>query len=235
VERGDADVAWDATARYRFRAVLVMAFAALALVLAMVGVFGVLAYSVERRVRDFGVRRALGATTGDVVRLVVGSAVRVIATGAAIGLALSMALGRVIDTMLFGVEPLVALTFASNGDGAGLHCCVVDCRPRLASHPHRSGGCPARQVIGYGALRRRISKNDCQFLPSLDRSPTSSHSPAGVNVILKRITPCGLRISHAHPSAVTASSRTPELPVASQVLNRYVFVSASYEITPRVV
>ena len=66
------DVAWAATGRHRFRAVMVIAFAALALVLAMVGVFGILAYSVQQRVRDFGVRRALGATTGDVLRLVVG-------------------------------------------------------------------------------------------------------------------------------------------------------------------
>ena len=62
---------------------MVMAFAALALVLAMVGVFGILAYSVQQRVRDFGVRRALGATTGDVLRLVMGDAARVVATGSA--------------------------------------------------------------------------------------------------------------------------------------------------------
>ncbi len=60
------DVAWEATGRHRFRAVLVTAFAGLALVLAMVGLFGILAYSVQRRIRDLGVRRALGATTGDV-------------------------------------------------------------------------------------------------------------------------------------------------------------------------
>ena len=53
-----------------------MAFAGLALLLAMVGLFGVLAYAVQQRMRDFGVRRALGATTGDVLRLVVGSAGR---------------------------------------------------------------------------------------------------------------------------------------------------------------
>jgi putative ABC transport system permease protein len=107
------DVAWTATGRQRFRAVLLMTFAALSLVLAMVGVFGILAYSVQQRVRDFGVRRALGATTGDVVRLVARSAVRVIAAGAVIGLALAVALGRFIATMLYGVKPLDPITFAS--------------------------------------------------------------------------------------------------------------------------
>ena len=68
------DIAWASTGRHRFRAVLVTAFATLAVVLAMVGVFGILAYSVQQRVRDFGVRRALGATTGDVLRLVVSGA-----------------------------------------------------------------------------------------------------------------------------------------------------------------
>jgi putative ABC transport system permease protein len=107
------DVAWEATARHRFRAVMVMTFAALALVLAMVGVFGILAYTVQQRVRDFAVRRALGATTGDVLRLVVGSATRVITSGVIVGLILSAMLSRLITTMLFGVQPLDLLTFAS--------------------------------------------------------------------------------------------------------------------------
>jgi hypothetical protein len=64
------DVVWTATARHRFRAVLVTGFAGLALLLGMVGLFGVIAYSVQERVRDFGVRKALGATTGDVLWLV---------------------------------------------------------------------------------------------------------------------------------------------------------------------
>ncbi|MDP3717754.1 MAG: ABC transporter permease [Acidobacteriota bacterium] len=107
------DVAWAATGRHRFRAIMVSAFAALAVVLAMVGVFGILAYSVQLRVRDFGVRRALGASTGDVLRLVVGSATRVIAIGAAIGLLLAAMLGRLLTSVLFGVQPLDLLTFAA--------------------------------------------------------------------------------------------------------------------------
>jgi putative ABC transport system permease protein len=90
-----------------------MWFAGLALLLAMVGLFGVLAYSVQQRVRDFGVRRALGATAGDVLWLVARSAIAVIATGAVIGLGLSVAIGRLLATMLFGVQPLDPITFVS--------------------------------------------------------------------------------------------------------------------------
>ncbi len=68
------DVASEATSRHRFRAVLVITFAALALILAMVGVFGILVYSVQQRARDFGVRRAIGASTADVLRLVIADA-----------------------------------------------------------------------------------------------------------------------------------------------------------------
>jgi putative ABC transport system permease protein len=107
------DIAWDATARHRFRAALVITFATLALVLAMVGVFGILAYSVQQRVREFGVRIAMGATMADMLGLVLGSAARVIAVGAVIGLASAAVLSRSLSSVLFGVQPLDALTFAS--------------------------------------------------------------------------------------------------------------------------
>jgi putative ABC transport system permease protein len=107
------EVAGVATARHRFRAVLVTMFAGLAMVLAMVGLFGILAYAVQQRTRDIGVRRALGATTGDVLRLVAGSASRMIGAGAVIGLVLSTIWGRLLATMLFGVQPLDPMTFAS--------------------------------------------------------------------------------------------------------------------------
>jgi putative ABC transport system permease protein len=106
------NIEWASTGRHRFRAVMVTAFATLAVSLAMVGVFGILAYSVQQRVRDFGVRRALGATTGDVLRLVVTSAVRVVTAGAVIGLLLAALFGRFISSMLFGVQPLDFVTFA---------------------------------------------------------------------------------------------------------------------------
>jgi putative ABC transport system permease protein len=109
------DVASLAAGRHRFRALMVMLFAGLALVLAMVGVFGILAYSVQQRTRDFAVRRALGATTGDVLRLVVESATRVVGAGIVIGLILSAALTRLLTTVLVGVRPSDPLTFAGVG------------------------------------------------------------------------------------------------------------------------
>jgi putative ABC transport system permease protein len=107
------DVARQATGRQRLRAVMVVTFAGLALLLAMVGVVGILAYSVRQRVREFGVRRALGASTGDMLGLVIGSARRVIVTGAVIGLLLATILGRVLGAVLFGVRPLDPVTFAA--------------------------------------------------------------------------------------------------------------------------
>jgi len=82
-------------------------------VLAMVGIFGVLAYSVEQRVRDFGVRRALGATTREVLRVVVSGAPPMIVLGGLTGLALSVAAGRLPASLLSGVQSLDAATFAA--------------------------------------------------------------------------------------------------------------------------
>ncbi len=104
-------VASEATSRPRFRAVLVGTFATVALVLAMVGVFGILAYSVQQRVREFGVRIAMGASASDVMRLVLGSAARLMLLGLAIGLIAAAALTRYLATLLYNVKPLDPVTF----------------------------------------------------------------------------------------------------------------------------
>ncbi len=109
------DVVSTATVRHRFRAVLVVTFAGLALTLAMVGVFGVVGFAVQQRLRDFAVRRALGATAGDVARLVVRGVLPVLAGGLAAGLLAAAALGRVVQTVLVDVDPLDPLTFAATG------------------------------------------------------------------------------------------------------------------------
>jgi len=100
------------TAGYRFRATMVGSFAVLALVLAMVGVFGVLAYSVQQRRREIGVRIALGANGPNIMWLVFRDAGVMIAAGAIAGIVLAVLSSRVIAAFLFGVDPLDPLTFA---------------------------------------------------------------------------------------------------------------------------
>jgi putative ABC transport system permease protein len=125
------DVAWGATDRYRFRAVLVLTFASLALILAMVGMFGIIAYAVQQRVRDIGVRRALGATTADVLRVVFGSTGRIVAVGGVAGALLAIAASRLLRSMLFGVEPLDAITFASVALVLALTALIATAAPAL--------------------------------------------------------------------------------------------------------
>jgi putative ABC transport system permease protein len=123
------DVARAATARPRFRALTVVTFAAVALGLAMVGVFGVLAYAVQQRRREFGVRMALGASPASVVRLVAGGAGRMIAVGALVGLGLAVAVARSISAFLFGVGPLDPPTFVGAALVLGLTAAAAAAAP----------------------------------------------------------------------------------------------------------
>jgi putative ABC transport system permease protein len=104
-------VAEQSTARPRLRAQLVTAFAALATILAAVGIFTVLMFMVQQRAREFSVRLAVGATAGDLLRLVVGGGLKLTAIGVVIGLAASAALVRLLSTLLFGVPALDPVTF----------------------------------------------------------------------------------------------------------------------------
>jgi len=103
----------NSVAQRRQRAYLLGAFAFVSLVVAIVGVYGVMAYSVKRRTHEIGVRIALGAQRSDVLAMVVGEGLVVALVGVAIGLALSLALTRVLATFLFGVGPRDAATFVS--------------------------------------------------------------------------------------------------------------------------
>jgi putative ABC transport system permease protein len=91
---------------------LLATFAVLAVLLAVIGVYGVMSYAVARRTQEMGVRMALGARATQVVRLVLGQGVRTIGLGIVIGLAGSLAATRLIRTQLFGVAPTDPLTFA---------------------------------------------------------------------------------------------------------------------------
>jgi putative ABC transport system permease protein len=106
-------------------------FAALALLLAMVGVFGVLAYTVQQRTREFGVRIALGASVSDVMRLVATDAARTIGAGAIIGLVAAVLVSRTIATLLFGVAPVDPLSFAAATSVLLLTAAVAEASPVL--------------------------------------------------------------------------------------------------------
>lgn len=96
----------------RFNVLLLGAFAGLALVLAAVGIYSVLSYTVRRRVREIGIRMALGATHSDVLSMVVADGMKPILVGVGIGLAAALALGRVVSSLIFGVRATDPLTFA---------------------------------------------------------------------------------------------------------------------------
>jgi putative ABC transport system permease protein len=107
------DVVGATLARPRAVSALLTAFALIALILAGVGVYGVMAYSVSQRTQEIGVRMALGATRESVFRMVLGHALRLAAFGVIGGLIAAAALTRLLGTLLFQTEPLDPLTFAA--------------------------------------------------------------------------------------------------------------------------
>lgn len=98
-------------AQPRFRTVILVAFSVLALVMASIGIYGVMNYLVIQRTREFGIRLSIGATRGDVLRLVLGRAAVLIGIGLCLGMLGSVILVRLIAKLLYGVTPLDPLTF----------------------------------------------------------------------------------------------------------------------------
>jgi putative ABC transport system permease protein len=101
----------ELTARSRFGTLLLTIFAALALVLAAIGIYGVMSYSVTQRTHELGIRIALGAQTRDVLKLILGRGFALTLIGVALGLAASFALTRVMSSLLFGVSATDPVTF----------------------------------------------------------------------------------------------------------------------------
>ncbi|HEV7499301.1 MAG TPA: FtsX-like permease family protein, partial [Vicinamibacteria bacterium] len=103
----------NATAARRFSLELLAGFAGLALALAAIGIYGVVSYTVAQRTREIGVRLALGAEMGDIVRMVLGEGVKRTAAGVALGLAGALAASRAVRGLLYGVGATDPVTYAA--------------------------------------------------------------------------------------------------------------------------
>ncbi len=122
----------------RMGAALLTLFGGLALILAVVGVYGVLSYSVNQKSHEIGIRMALGAQPGDVLRLVVGQGLRLTAAGIAIGLAGAYGFARVMASLLYGVSTTDAVTFIGVTGllcGIALVACCIPARRAMRVDP----------------------------------------------------------------------------------------------------
>jgi len=115
----------------RVNLLLLSSFAGLGLILASVGIYGVVSYSVGQRTHEIGVRMALGAGQREILKLAVGQGLYLALIGAGIGLAASLAITRLLQTMLFGVKPTDPATFFAVGlllSGVALLACYIPAR-----------------------------------------------------------------------------------------------------------
>jgi putative ABC transport system permease protein len=103
----------DSVARARFSTLLLTVFAIIALVLAAVGIYGVMSYAVAQRTHEIGIRMAMGARTSDVLKLIVKKGLTLTVCGVGIGLGAAFALTRIMSSLLYGVSATDPLTFAT--------------------------------------------------------------------------------------------------------------------------
>jgi putative ABC transport system permease protein len=106
------DVIADSVMRRRFAMMLLSIFAGLAMLLAAIGLYGVMSYSVSQRTREIGVRMALGAQTADVLKMIVSQGMLLVVVGVGVGVAASIGLTRLMSGLLYGVSATDPVTFA---------------------------------------------------------------------------------------------------------------------------
>ena len=121
----------DSLSRRRFNMVLLSIFGVTALLLAAIGIYGVISYGVTQRIHEIGIRMAVGAQDRDILKLVVGQAMGLTATGVAVGLGAAVALTRVMESLLFEVsvtDPVTFVAIAVLLTGVALVACFVPAR-----------------------------------------------------------------------------------------------------------
>jgi putative ABC transport system permease protein len=125
------DVLSGSIARQRFSMLLLGIFAAVALALAAIGIYGVISYSVAQRTREIGIRMALGAQSRDVLKLVISQGMRLAIVGVAVGLMGAFVLTRLMQSLMFGVSVTDPMTFGLIAfllTGVALLACYVPAR-----------------------------------------------------------------------------------------------------------
>jgi putative ABC transport system permease protein len=103
----------NATWQWRFNLLLIGIFAVVAMTLAVVGIYGVMAYEVAQRTHEIGIRMALGAGRGGIVKLVFGQSFVAVLAGVAVGIGAALSLARLMTSLLFGVKAVDPVTFGS--------------------------------------------------------------------------------------------------------------------------
>ena len=173
-------------ARPRFYTSLLSLFAAVALVLAATGVFGVMSYAVAQRSREISIRLALGAVPGDVLRMIVGRALGLSATGIVVGLAAAFALGRFIQGQLFGVTLLDPVTLGSVA-------LVLVASAALASF------LPARRATKFDPARA-LREGDARQVPETTQSSDQAMASSTIGPETRSITrrPPGGTVASLH-------------------------------------
>ena len=170
----------ESIAPRRFSLFVVSLFAVIALVLGAVGLYGVMAYAVTQRTREFGIRVALGAQQSDVLRLVIRQGMLLSLAGVVIGVAGSFALTRLMSSLLFGVTPTDAMTFAIVSvilTSVALVACYVPARRATKVDPmvalDTNSRSPKCEVRSAKSLNSQVSTNQ---LKASDFELRTSHS-----------------------------------------------------------
>ena len=169
------DVVSRSTSRQRFNMLLMTVFGGAALLLAAIGVYGLMAYSVHQRTQEIGIRLALGAQTGEVRRMVVIQGMRLALLGVAVGIAAAFGLTRLISTFLYGVEARDVASFATVLVLLTLVSLIAVWVPAAPRHAHRPGDRAALRVVQRPGLRGHLV--DAR---RVDRTPGRRHRKPGL-------------------------------------------------------